>query len=96
MQKISFFQRLTLHIQSILESYHHTDHTTFDHAHPKNFQSPFNLREFVKACKKSINSICSFWRYSKFQSPETRSSAPIFDHAQPKNFQSLFNFCKFV
>ena len=28
-----------------------------DLAHPKNFQSAFNLCGFVPACKKSVNSI---------------------------------------
>ena len=32
----------------------------FDHAHPKMFLSPFNLHEFVPACKTSVNTICSF------------------------------------
>ena len=31
----------------------------FHHAKPKNFQSPFNLCETVKACKKSVSSISS-------------------------------------
>ena len=42
--------------------------------------------------KKSVKSICSFLRYSQFQSPETRLVKTIFDHAQPKNFQSTFIF----
>ena len=58
----------------------------FDHAHPRNFQSPFNLCEFVSACKKSVNSIC----------PDTRLATPIFYRAQPKNFSSTFNLCEFV
>ena len=35
----------------------------FDHAHPQNFPSFFNLREFVPVCKKTVNSICSFLKY---------------------------------
>ena len=31
----------------------------FDHAHTKNFQSPFNLCEFVPVCKKLIPSVHS-------------------------------------
>ena len=38
---------------------------------------------------KSVNSINSFLRYSKFWSPETRLDKPIFDHVQWKNFQFL-------
>ena len=66
-----------------------------DHAHPKHFQAPSNLHEFVPACKKSVSSICLFFRYSQIQSPKTRLATPIFDYAQTKNFQSTFNFCEF-
>ena len=38
----------------------------FDQALPKNVQSSFNLHDFVPAWKKSVNSICSFLRYSQF------------------------------
>ena len=38
----------------------------FGHSHPKNFQSLFNMYEFVPPCKKSVNFICSFLRYSQF------------------------------
>ena len=64
----------------------------FDH----NFQSPFNLHEFVPACKKSVDSICSFLSNSQIQSPVTRLPTSIFDHAQSKTFQQTFNFCKFL
>ena len=48
MQKISLFYLFTFQIQLILESHYMTGHThTFDHANPLNFQSPFNLHEFV-------------------------------------------------
>ena len=43
-----------------------------------------------------IYSICSFFKYSQFQSPMTRLTTPIFDHAYPKNFQSSFNLCEIV
>ena len=36
------------------------------HSHPKNFQSLFSMYEFVPPCKKSVNFICSFLRYSQF------------------------------
>ena len=70
----------------------------FDHTHPENFQATFNLYKFVPkpACKKIVNSMCSFFRYNQFQIPETRLATSIFEHAQPKNFQSAFNFHEFV
>ena len=68
----------------------------FDHAHPRSFQSPFNLHKCATAYKKSVTSICSFLRYGHFWGPETRLDTPIFDHAQPNNFKSTFVFCEFV
>ena len=47
-------------------SVHSSNTVNFDHAHIKNFQSPFNSHEFVLACKKSVNSICSLFRYNQF------------------------------
>ena len=38
----------------------------FDYANLKDFQPPIYLHEFVPACKKSVSSICSFFRYSQF------------------------------
>ena len=46
--------------------------------------------------KKSVNSICSFLRYSKFYSRETRLATLVFDHAPPEISQSTFNICEFV
>ena len=64
--KNQFFHLFILQIQSILETCHQTGHTHFWLSQPKNFQSTFDLHEFVPACKKSVNSICSFFRYSQF------------------------------
>ena len=44
----------------------------FDHAHTKHFWSTFNFGKSVRTCKKSIYSICSFFRYCQFLSPVTR------------------------
>ena len=56
MQKISLFYLFILQIESILESHHMTDHIHFWLHQALNFQRPFNLHEFVPACKKSVNS----------------------------------------
>ena len=56
MPKISLFQLFILQIESILESHHMTGHIHFWPHQPQNFQCPFNLHEFVPACKKSVNS----------------------------------------
>ena len=64
----------------------------FDHAHPKNVQLSFNLRESVPACKNPVVSTCLFLRYSKFQSPETRLATPIFDYALPKIITQVLIF----
>ena len=58
----------------------------FDHAPPQNYQAPYDLYEFVPTCKTSVHSICSFFRYNHFLSPETRLVTPTFDHTQPKKF----------
>ena len=72
----------------------------FDQDHPKIFESTFSFPEFVKTsckkCKKSVYSICSFFRYSQFQSLVTRLATPIFDHAHFSNFRSPFNLHKLV
>ena len=95
MQKISLFHLFILQIQSSLEYRHQTGQPIFDHAHPQNFQVPFNLPEFVPACKSQL--IPSVHSRDTFKfSPETRLATPIFDHAQQKNFRSTFNFCEFV
>ena len=53
----------------------------FDNAHPKILKSLFNLLGFLTACKKSVNSMCSF-----------RLTTNIFDHVQPKIFDQLLIF----
>ena len=58
----------------------------FDHAHPKIIEITFSFPDVVPACKKSVDSICSFLRYSQFWSPVTRLDTPNFDHANPKKF----------
>ena len=62
----------------------------------KNFWSAFNFCDHVSTCKKPVNLICSFFRYSQFLSPITRLATFIFDHAHTKKFQSPFNLCKIV
>ena len=61
----------------------------FDHAHPKNFKSAYDLCGFMSACKKSVHSICPFWRYSQFQSPDTRLATPM---PNQKKFDQHFIF----
>ena len=56
MVKISLFHLFILQIESILESYHMTGYIHFWPHQTLNFQCPFNLHEFVPACKKSVNS----------------------------------------
>ena len=64
----------------------------FDHVHPKIIESTFSFPEFVLACSKSVYSICSFLKYSQFQSPVTRLVTPIFDHAPPRIFNQFLIF----
>ena len=56
LKEISLFHLFILQIESILESHHMTGHIHFWPHQPQNFQCPFNLHEFVPACKKSVNS----------------------------------------
>ena len=58
--------------------------TIFELNHPETNESNCSFPEFVPVCKKSVNFICSFLRYSQFQSPATRLATPTFDHADPK------------
>ena len=52
---------------------------------------PFNLCEFVPACKKQL--IPSVHSWDKFKlSPETRLATPIFDNAQLKKLDPLLIF----
>ena len=57
----------------------------FDHTHPINLQSPFNLREFVPASKTQLISSFHFWKQSIFGSQ--RPNWPIhFRPRPPKKF----------
>ena len=66
MQKISLFHLLIF--KSILGSYHQTDHTHFLSCPHQKVLSPcplpFNLYDFVPACKKLGNFLCLFLRYT--------------------------------
>ena len=64
--KNQLFHLFIFQTQSIAKSCHQTGHTHFWPCQPQKFQAPFNLHEFLPACKKSVNSICSFFRYSQF------------------------------
>ena len=75
MQKIRLFHLFSFEIQSILESQDHSDHPRpvprlatpiFDHANPINFWSAFSCHESASTYKKSLYSICSFFRLSQF------------------------------
>ena len=61
------------------------DTPILDHIHPKYFWSVFNFCEFVLTCKKSVYSICSFFKY-RVPSPDwphpfsTMPTPKIFKH----------------
>ena len=57
-----------------------------------NFQSSFNLCEFMPACKKSVNPINSFWRYSHFRVHRPDWSHPLFTMPNQKMFDQLLIF----
>ena len=76
----------------ILGFHEHKGHSHFDHVHSKIIESTFSFPEFVLACNKSVYSICSFLKYSQFQSLVTRLATPIFDHAHPRIFKQLLIF----
>ena len=57
-----------------------------------NFQSSFNLCEFMPTCKKSVNSINSFWRYSHFRLHRPDWSHPLFTMPNQKMFDQLLIF----
>ena len=61
----------------------------FDHIHPKITGSNFGFPEFVPACKKPVYSICSFLRYSQFQSFLTRLATAIFDHVSTTKIPNI-------
>ena len=90
MQKISSIHKFILKIQQVVGSHELNDYVHFGPHHPKVIQATFNFDEFVPACKKSAESICSFQRQSRFQSPMTRLVAPVFERAHPKNLPSTF------
>ena len=52
--------------------------------------------ESVSTSKKSVYSICSFFRHSQFSSPAKWLAISIFDHANQKNFQTPFNLLEVV
>ena len=91
MQKISSFHQFIIEKQQILESKDLTKKTThiFDHQSPKIIKETFSFPEFVSTYEQSVYSITCFFRYSQFQSPETRVPTPIFDHAHPIFFKQL-------
>ena len=79
-----------------MKKYNYSGLPTFKSQFLKYTESTFSFPEIVSTWKKSLYSICSFLRYSRFYSPVTRLARPISDHAYPKNFQSPFNMCEIV
>ena len=63
MQKFSLIHKF---IQQILRSHVLNEYAQFDIIHPKIIEMTFSFPEFAPACKKSVNSINSFLRYSQF------------------------------
>ena len=59
----------------------------FDHTHPINLQSPFNLREFVPASKTQLISSFHFWE--QFLGLRDQIDQFILDHDHPKNFDNF-------
>ena len=78
-QIISSIHKFIMKMQQILGSHYLTGHT-----HPKTNESTFIFLEFVPACKKSVHSICLFFRYSRFWILVTIQATSIFDHDHPK------------
>ena len=72
----------------------------FDHALLKIIKITLSFPEFPPACKKSVNSINSFLRYSEFIVKEIESCGQTghthFWLCPPQNFWSNFNLCEFV
>ena len=56
----------------------------FDHINPKIIEITFSFPEFAPACKKVVQPINSFLRYSQFWNPVTWLATPISDKAHPK------------
>ena len=79
-KKKSSFHLFISAIKSILESHDQTSHIHFWPC-PSNKFRISNFCESVSTCKKSVYSICSFYRYSRFQSDVTWLATTIFDQA---------------
>ena len=62
-QKISSVHKFIFKMQQIL-GFHEL--TSLGNTHPKIIESAFSFPEFVKACKRSVYSICSLLRYNQF------------------------------
>ena len=92
MQKISLFHLFILQIQSFQSPALNLPHPSLTMLTPKFFNYLLVCVNLCQHAKKSVNFICSFWRYSQFQSPETRLATSIFDHSQPKIFDQLLIF----
>ena len=67
-------------------------HPFFDYAHPKNFQSPFNLREFVPACKKSVIPTVYSWDTFNFRVSRPDWPHPVLTLPNQKVFDQLLTF----
>ena len=64
-------------------------HPFLTNAHSKNFRSAFNFCDHVSTCKKSVYSICSFFRNSQLRSPVTRLATHILTIFTSKIFNHL-------
>ena len=95
-QKISYFHLFVFELQSIFESRDQTGYTHFWLRSPQKFSITFYFTWICTRMQISVNSTCSFLRYSQFWSPVTKLATLIFDHAKAKNFRRTFNFCEFV
>ena len=97
-KRLAYLINSFLKIQQMFEFHDLKSHTHF-RPRKKSRQYYFNyfsFSEFVSTHQKSVYSINSFLRYSKFYGPVTRVVKPIFDHAIANIFQSTFNFHEFV
>ena len=94
MHKISSFHLFPLQTCMVnfrVQSPNSSHPPILDHAHPKNFQSPFTLHELLPTCKNRLITPAHFWDSFKF-SLETRLATPIYYHAHPKNLYQLLTF----
>ena len=107
MPKISLFHLFILQIESILESHHMTGHIHFWPRQPLNFQRPFNLHEFVPACKKSVNSwdtvnlrvqrpdlLNLLWRNSSFTNYAIWLAESILAYISGTRFSQTYDLCR--